>query len=218
MSGGARSVLGLLLLGLPGCAHAVPRATATQLADQYDLSRREVQRVHAGITVSQAAAGLVGASRLRVGGQTYRYDCSGLVNAAHAHAGLDLQGRNSAAMYDHAREQGVFHRRKAPRPGDVAFFDDTYDRDGDGRLNDRLTHVAVVEKVDPDGTITLIHKGGKGVSRTTMNLRHRRVHKHDNILLNSYLRHRTSADRRRTRYLTGELWEGFASFWRLRDP
>ena len=208
------ALLSTTLLSGVGCAHAIPRATATQLSDQYDLSRGQVRRFYDGIEVAQAAAGFVGAGRLRVGSRTHRYDCSGFVSAAYDRAGIDLQGLSSAALFERAKEIGVFHRRRIPRPGDVAFFDDTYDRDGDGRLNDRLTHVAVVEKVDDDGTITLIHKGGSGVGRTQMNLRHRHVHKRDGVLLNSYLRHKTSHDRRRTRYLTGELWQGFASFWR----
>ena len=41
----------------------------------------------------------------------------------------------------------MVHHRKVPRPGDLAFFDDTYDANHDGRTNDPLTHVAVVLSV-----------------------------------------------------------------------
>ena len=43
-----------------------------------------------------------------------------------------------------AREPPV----ESPRPGDLAFFHDTYDRNRDGRANDPYTHVALVEAVD----------------------------------------------------------------------
>ncbi|MEL6348617.1 MAG: CHAP domain-containing protein [Myxococcota bacterium] len=208
---------GLLLVTLIGCAHTLPKPTVRALSEEYELSRRQVRRFHKGISVAESAAGLIGARRLRGGNRTFRYDCSGLVNAAYARAGIDLDGLNTAALFQRAKKENRFHRRKNPRPGDIAFFDNTWDRNGDRRLNDRLTHVAIVEKVDDNGTITLIHNGGKGVKRTYMNLRHKGVNKRDGVLLNSFLRYRRSNDRRRTKYLTGELWRGFASFWRDED-
>ena len=41
-------------------------------------------------------------------------------------------------------------------------FRDTYDRNRNRRRDDDLTHVAIVESVASDGTITLVHKGGEG--------------------------------------------------------
>lgn len=208
----------LMMITLAGCANHIPRETVRQLSTEYTLPRRKVRRFYSGIEVAEAAEAFIGARRLTAGGQTHRYDCSGFVSAAYARAGIDLQGLSSAALYDRARAEGVFHRRRLPRPGDVAFFHNTWDKDGDRRFNDRLTHVAVVEKVDNDGTITMVHKGGRGVGRTTMNLRHRHTNKSDDgVLLNSFLRYRKSGDRRRVKYLTGELWAGFASFWKDDD-
>jgi len=207
----------LLMLALTGCAHQIPRDTMKQLTAEYTLPRRKVRRFYPGIEVAEAAEAFIGASRLRAGGRSHRYDCSGFVNAAYARAGINLEGLNSAALYARAKKQNVFHRRRVPRPGDVAFFDNTWDKNGDRRFNDKLTHVAVVEHVGDNGTITLVHKGGRGVTRTTMNLRHRHKNKVDGVLLNSFLRVRKSSDRRRVKYLTGELWTGFASFWKARD-
>ena len=202
-----------LLVLLSGAADAArpDRARVNQLSEVYNLSRRQVRRFYSGISVAIASHQLVGAGSFR----GHRYDCSGMVNAAYARAGIDLSGANSAAMFKMARDRNVYHRRKIPRPGDVAFFDNTHDRNNNRRLDDRLTHVAVVEKVDSDGTITLIHKGGSGVTRTKMNLRHPRTHKSDDgKVLNSHLRYRSSRDRRRTKYLTGQLWRGFGSLWK----
>lgn len=201
----------LLLLGSPAEASRPERGRIVQLSDAYNLRKRQVKRFYEGISVAQASHYLVGAGSFR----GHRYDCSGMVNAAYSRAGIDLAGRNSASMLKYARENHVFHRRKSPRPGDVAFFDNTHDRNGNRRLDDKLTHVAVVEKVDDDGTITLIHKGGSGVTRTQMNLRHPATHKDEaGKVLNSHLRYRSSKDRRRTKYLTGQLWRGFGSLWK----
>ena len=204
----------ILLLSTTADAAGPDRSRVRDLSEAYNLRRRQVRRFYAGISVAAASHGLIGAGSFR----GHRYDCSGMVNAAYSRAGIDLAGRNSAAMFKLAKERNVFHRRKTPRPGDVAFFDNTHDRNNNRRLDDRLTHVAVVEKVDEDGTITLIHKGGSGVTRTKMNLRRPATHKDESgKVLNSHLRYRSSRDRRRTKYLTGQLWRGFGSLWRERE-
>jgi hypothetical protein len=201
----------ILLLTGSAVASSPDRARVSQLSESYNLRRGQVRRFYDGISVARASSALIGAGSFR----GFRYDCSGMVNAAYASVGIDLEGRSSASLLKLARERNVFHRRKTPRPGDIAFFDNTWDKNGNRRLDDRLTHVAVVEKVDDDGTITLIHKGGRGVTRTMMNLRHPATHKDDSgKVLNSHLRSRSSRDRRRTKYLTGQLWRGFASLWK----
>lgn len=144
--------------------------------------------------------------------QGFRDDCSGFVGAVLTRAGMPVDG-SSRTYWDNAREAGVTHSRKRPRPGDLAFFDNTYDRNRNGRLDDDLTHVAIVLSVDDDGTIELAHAGtSRGRSTLWMNLRHPDVHRDDaGKMLNSYLRRRTSRDSRATRYLAGELWRGFAT-------
>lgn len=167
--------------------------------------------------VVATAAGLVGASKIVVGGETYRWDCSGFVSAALAGAG-GAWGGGADDLFAVARDQRVLHRKRRPSPGDVAFFDNTYDADGDGRTNDVLTHVALVEAVAEDGTITLIHLGSRGIVRIRMNL----VHPEDRDgpegqRWNDNLRFKSSKDSPRTRYMASELWVGFGSFWRLLD-
>ncbi|MFZ5480980.1 MAG: CHAP domain-containing protein [Myxococcota bacterium] len=167
-----------------------------------------------GAEIAEIAAGFVGASAIVLDGTRYRWDCSGLVEAALAGAGCAYRG-SSAMLFEAARDAGVLHRRRRPQPGDVAFFDDTYDRDGNGRVDDPLSHVAVVEAVDEDGTIGLVHVGSKGVVRFVMNLRHPDVRDDaDGKRLNDYLRAKGSDDGPRTRYLAGELWVAFGSFWK----
>jgi hypothetical protein len=168
--------------------------------------------------IAAAAAAYVGASRIEVGGTRYRFDCSGLVEASLASAGCPFTG-SSASLFEQARDLRVLHRRRRPSPGDVAFFDNTYDRDGNGRRDDPLSHVAVVESVASDGTITMVHVGSKGVTRLVMNLRHPEDRTNEaGAVINDYLRAPTKGDSPRTRRLAGELWVGFASFWQVDQP
>ncbi len=165
--------------------------------------------------IVSAAKNFVGDSKLSVAGTAYRYDCSGLVEAALASAHCPFKG-SSAMLWEEAVRLGIAHHRRVPTPGDVAFFDDTYDRDGNGRLGDALTHVAVVESVDGAGTVTLVHVGSAGVVRFQMNLRHPgdRDDAHG-TRRNDYLRQQSAGDSGATRYLSGELWHGFASFYKV---
>lgn len=168
-----------------------------------------------GREVARTAASLVDHRRLVVRGESYRYDCSGLVEAAHAGAHIELHG-SSRSMYDLARREGLLHKRKLPSPGDIAFFDDTYDRNHNRRRDDDLTHVAIVESVDSDGTITLVHKGGRGVMRIEMNLRRPGERRDaDGRELNDHLRATSDKDGGPT--LSGELWRAFGSLWALDD-
>ncbi|GDX80220.1 hypothetical protein LBMAG42_20310 [Deltaproteobacteria bacterium] len=162
--------------------------------------------------VAAAAESFLGDSRIVVNGETYRFDCSGLVEASLAKAGCAWTG-SSAMLYDAAKEAGVLHHRKRPNPGDIAFFDNTYDRDKNGANDDARTHSAVVTDVEPDGTVLMVHVASTGVVHLRMNL----LHPHDQVgdggaVLNDYLRARSKRDPLGTEYLAGELWVGFATF------
>ena len=162
-----------------------------------------------GGDIAKGAAKLVGKRRLTVGGSNYRYDCSGMVCAAYATSGQTLSG-SSKSLYEEAESAGLLHTRPVPHLGDIAFFDNSYDRNNNGRRDDTLTHVAVVESVDEAGTITLVHLGSGQVGRIQMNL-----HRPDDRAVNSYLR--APSDRDGGPRLTGELWRGFGSLWAKAD-
>lgn len=166
-----------------------------------------------GQGVADAAGFYVGKKVMSCSGEKFRYDCSGLVNVAHYKAGIDLRGQNSEGLLNMARELGVDHKGP-PRVGDVVFFDNTYDRNGNGRLDDDLTHVAVVEDVDPDGTVHLVHKGSKGVVRIVMNPEHPEDRlSPEGKEWNDWLRARKKGDSKNTPYLAGQMYVGCASFW-----
>jgi cell wall-associated NlpC family hydrolase len=127
--------------------------------------------------LAQADA-LVGKSQLTVGGQRHRSDCSGFVQAAYSAAGLDLIGdgaggsSGSEAMYRTLKQRGRLVPDSAIRPGDLLFFHNTWDRNGNGIRDDRFSHVALAEAVDREGTVTFVHFASGRVKRDVLNLRH----------------------------------------------
>lgn len=177
--------------------------------------QRPPVRLTRGRRVAKRAVGLVGVSLA-----SYRVpnDCSGLARLAYQAVGVELlskgtrPGENAvSAIYRRAQTQGALHR-KTPQPGDLVFFRETYDRNGDGVRNDGLTHVGVVETVAKDGTVTFVHRGGPGVRRARMNPRFPSVRAQQGRVLNDYIRREDSSGRAR---LTSELFVGYASAARL---
>ena len=163
-----------------------------------------------GEAIARQAGRLIGDRNLVVRGERYREDCSGFVAAVYGGAGRYLTG-SSEDMHERARAAGVLHHRRVPEVGDVAFFDDTYDRNGNGRRDDPLSHVAVVEAVADDGTVVLVHYGSKGVARITMDLRDPHTHYDQaGVLRNSILRTEGKGER-----LTGELFKAWGSLWKV---
>jgi hypothetical protein len=184
-----------------GEAAATPTAKERPFFSRYDL----------GSEVASESMKMVGKTRMSVEGKVYRYDCSGLVEAVYAAAGLELRG-NVIMMHERAKSEGVFHRRN-PQLGDLVFFDNSYDRNKNGRRDDKLTHVGLVESVDSDGTVTVIHLGSRGVVPIHMNLEHPSEYKSpEGKVWNSFLRAPSKRDKGAR--LTGELFAGFGSLWK----
>ncbi len=142
-------------------------------------------------------------------------DCSGFVIAVLEKAGyeprraLPAEARHGTeALFLWLQRRNRIHHRKIPTVGDLVFFDNTYDRNRDGRPNDPLTHVGIVERVMPDGTVVFIHKVKRGVLRYRMNLLrpHSRRDPASGKPLNNYLRHGGGSRR-----LTAELFHAFGT-------
>lgn len=187
--------------------------------------------------VLELAQQLVGArGPLSVEDRTFPYDCSGFVCAIYYQVGEELMTsveglalpqpapEGTPSGVDHSQEnlsgtEIIFRKltkegqtfKANPRPGDVVFFDDTWDRNGDGQLNDPFTHIAVVEQLLPDGTLQLLHLGNAGIGRIRMNLERPRQPRDEasGQVLNDQLRRRTNRDPDGTPYLTGELFRAF---------
>jgi hypothetical protein len=209
--------LWLAALLCAGCVHARPSLEGLDGPLQPFREAPPLVRIGepVGLHLAERATRLVDHD-----GSLLRRDCSGLVETLFRQEGLALP---TAELTGNAvaREFAGFRRDGAlvldhPLPGDLAFFDDTYDRNHNGRVDDPLTHVAMVSEVDVDGTVTLVHFGSHGVSTFRMNLsqvhaprdgRGRRI--------NDRLRVQKRRDSPQTRYLASEL---FVAFGRPGEP
>lgn len=170
--------------------------------------------------VAKTAASLVGARTVEVNGRRIAYDCAGVTRAIYLKHGIDLyeskeesrQANGVRLIYHHVQQHGRIHQGPVVRPGDLVFFDNTWDYNGDGAVNDPLTHVGVVERVETDGTVLFISRVAGAVERYRMNLVHPHVHRTDDgRILNDYLRRKKWRDQDGTPYLTGELFAAFGT-------
>jgi hypothetical protein len=196
---------------LGGCAGSRPVTTSAAL-ERSDLQARLAAR---------AAAMLgTGTERFVVGGETFNPDCSGFVEAVYASEGIALRRilqaaapRETSAVAAAWQAAGAWGERWRggdwPAPGDLVFFDDTWDRNGNGRRDDPLTHLGIVEWVEVDGTVRFFHRGGRGVVRGVLSLaRPERAATEDGRPLNSALRARAGRDDAGPA-LAGQLFVGF---------
>ena len=135
-----------------------------------------------------------------------RNDCSSLVTAILDDAGIKVSG-NSASLW-HAAE-GDGRLTQTPLPGDLAFFDFTYDANANGKVDDELTHVALITAIDADGLIVMVHFGSGETREMRMDLRRPDVHRAKGRLLNDFLRAKNYGDENTPR-LAGQLFRGFA--------
>ncbi len=144
----------------------------------------------------------VAAARHAVG-RPFRGDCSAFVISAWRSAGIvpPLGRGRSRSESLHAASVAVAR----PRPGDLAFFHHTYDRNRAGRADDPFTHVALVEAVDGE-RVTLLHRGSRGIERIRMDLAHP-----SDPDENDPVRKRRRRDARGTRVLAGELFAGYGA-------
>lgn len=114
-------------------------------------------------------------------------------------------------LFVRLRRQKKTFEEGSPRVGDLVFFHNTRDLNGDNRNNDWYTSVGVVSKLDDDGTVLFIGPGTRDVQEMRLNLvrpRTRRDEKRQAVL-NDYVRPKRLSDPSVTQYLAGELFAGF---------
>lgn len=193
----SRTVLAAALAALSiGCATGLPAgARATRLdgsesftrpargqeVPEFDDSQAVPLAVKPGArdTAVALAKSLVGRAHIALNGRSYGDDCTGMVRGVYDQVGIDLMtagepGDNGVtAIYRFAGRHGRVFQGGRPVAGDLVFFRETYDLNRDGRANDGLTHIGLVENVDVEGTVTVIHRVARGVVRYRMNLEHR---------------------------------------------
>jgi hypothetical protein len=148
-------------------------------------------------------------------------DCSGFVSCVFKSANIggfetltsNAEGENGVKVTYKALEKSKkIYRKKIPKVADIIFFDNTYDRNGNGAIDDELTHVGIVLSVDENGTITFIHSSvSGGVTRDYVNLYYPDKATLNGVPINSNLRVQKDADPLDTKYLAGELFHAFGT-------
>lgn len=178
------------------------------------------ERMSSRSAIVRTAAKLVGAKTIKSNGRHIAYDCAGVTRAIFLKHGIDLYDGDASdpdangvrIIHSHIEEQGTFHQGPAAHPGDLVFFNNTWDYNGDGKVNDPLTHVGIVERQESNGTVIFISRVAGAIERYRMNLGLPHVHKTvDGRILNDYLRRKDVSDPANTGYLTGELFAQFAT-------
>lgn len=209
----------VVLVTLVGCS-GIQRDRSYGTAGQGQSCCRSAETPASRTAIVKTATRLVGARTVEVNGHHITYDCAGVTRAVFLEHGIDLYDSRTAdqqangvrLIYNHIREHGKLHQGPAARPGDLVFFDNTWDANRDGRMNDRLTHVGIVERQDPDGTITFISRVAGAVERYRMNLGLPHIYRTaDGKVLNDHIRRKDGLDGGKSGYLTGELFAGFGT-------
>ncbi|MBL8994793.1 MAG: CHAP domain-containing protein [Spirochaetia bacterium] len=113
-------------------------------------------------------------------------------------------------LFDAFRLRSWKNADRAPKSGDLVFFNNTFDRNLNRKWDDPLTHVGLVESVDSNGTITFVHHVSGRVVRAHLNLKKPDLYAEGGKVINDFLRKRPASDHNKGRYLTSRLFAGFA--------
>ena len=221
-----------LVLVATGCATGAPIGGRYLYVERYEpfapaAATRDIPQAGEGPTTPivvapgarQTAVGtaqaLLGKTHVVVHGKKYGDDCTSFVQALFDPLGVKLlteaePGDNGVtAMWRFASHHGRIFEGGRPLPGDLVFFKETYDLNRDGNANDGLTHIGLVEDVEADGTVLVIHRVARGVVRYRMNLANpTQLRGSDGRRLNDWLRTEAPGSKPK---LTSELFAGFAT-------
>jgi hypothetical protein len=223
------------MMGAPQWSPGTNSPTST--AQSIRISYRTPEEINKPLTkdekaVLASANSLLGkgpSSKVSVNGRTFTLDCIGTVSAIFYGMHIDVQadfsrysGNGVNRLYESLKALNVLHRDSYPRPGDVIFWDNTWDANGDGKLNDDpRTHAGVVIAVDTDGTIHYVHEHVvKGVTVEVMNLLHPNdYYGSDGKIINNALALNSGITRKDNpvHWVSGDLWNSFGDILRVKQ-
>lgn len=160
----------------------------------------------------------LGRNRLEIQGRRFNLDCSGVVLAVYYRSGIDLQsyirgytGGGVQRLYALMEENELLYKQPHLAPGDMLFWDNTYDKNKDGKKNDSLTHVGMVVYADKNGNIQYIHHNYRlGIVLAEMNLLDP-----DNLELNSPMRARDAEPGHAPLWLSSHLLKNAARAYEI---
>jgi len=157
----------------------------------------------------EAADWMKGRKSLKVGDRSFGLDCTGVVLAAYWYAGIDLAedfgsytGNGVRRLYYYLDDRKLLYKTDLPSPGDIIFWDNTWDANENGLADDTHTHVGMVVTMEKEtGAGTYLHYNyAKGIVIEDINLLDR-----DNPATNSPLRMKSLPKVDGYRYLSSQL-------------
>lgn len=193
---------------------AIPRATVAQLSPKRAPSPSQGKRALPSLSSTRqvkdtapphklepARDQVVAGSPAQAAAYIWRY---------HNERGVTLPSETRdqlTALYKHCKKRKAIHF-KTPEPGQIVFFHNTVDLNGDGRHNDWYTYAAIVSARDGDQLNLMSAQDSSDNALIAMNLRHPKATKRGEQTINTQLRPRRSDDLPFTQYLSGELYAG----------
>jgi hypothetical protein len=147
-------------------------------------------------------------------------DCIGFVRYVYYRAGLDLvkaygNGRGGvSSLYDGLKKYDFIYDTRVPRPGDILFFDNTYDINRNKIWDDPLSHIAIVSKIGRHNTIYYVHFGQSGVEEGRINLFYPNTHAFKQkdgslYIVNSFLRRDRGEGYSKKEYISASFYRAF---------
>ncbi len=171
------------------------------------------------VSIAEKAIGMTELPVIK--GEKFRPDCIGFVRYVYYRAGLDLvkvygNGRGGvSSLYDGLEKRGLVYTGRLPEPGDLIFFDNTYDVNGNSKWDDPLSHIAIVEAVGKHNTIYYIDYSNSRVSEERLNLSYPNTHAFRQadgkyFIINSFLRRDRGEGLERKDYVSSFFFRAFA--------
>jgi cell wall-associated NlpC family hydrolase len=156
-----------------------------------------------------------------VNGRRFTCDCIGFVDYVFYRAGFDLKkayGKGHGGvdtLYDGLEEFGFVYKDRIASPGDLIFFDNTYDVKGRRRWDNPLSHIGIIVGNGKYNTMEFIHFANNGVEEGAINLFYPNTHavrQHDGELytINSYLRRDRGEGYIKRDYVASYFYRAFA--------
>jgi hypothetical protein len=218
----AVGVVLFLLYALLALSCATAPSPGSRAAARPGAARLSPEAVRLQGNLVEGGRYVLGKKELVIRGRRFNLDCTGTVLAIYYYAGIDLSrdfdkysGNGVSRLYRSLDSERLVYRTLLPVPGDIIFWDNTYDRNGDGRWNDPLTHVGMVMETREDGTIAYVHLNyHNGIIIEHMNLRdpqaYQKLVRGEIRVVNSPIRLQERGRPHPDKWLSGQLYRSFA--------
>lgn len=203
---------------LCGCSLQVRRDTAEYRYRQSVIAQEDKDPLLAGKRGGGAPASSTKPAKPKGGGDAAASRCRKRIGWRYkGEAGQSIRNLLGACLDREVEAatlqgKGLQLRATKPRPGDLVFFHNTVDQNGNGSLDDRFTAAGLVVGVEgPRIAFVYLRRGHAHLGWLNLAQPNRRRLADRSTVQNSYLRQVQPEDKADTPYLAGQLLAGFAT-------